>query len=46
MKIQVVNKTSTAGHQEQEKEEKPTGQYNLCIWGMFSGQLMLLLHMK
>lgn len=46
MKIQVINKTSTAGHQEQEKKEKPTGQYNLCVWGVFSGKLQLSLQMR
>lgn len=40
MKIQVVNETSTADHQEQDQEEKlPQSSIIPCIWGMFPGKL-------
>lgn len=43
MKMLVVNKTSTAGHQKQEQEEKlPQVSAIPCIWGMFLGKTLYL----
>lgn len=43
MKLQVVNKISTASHQEQEQEEKlPHVSAIPCIWGMFLGKILYL----